>query len=111
MSIDRFFVRDIQIVEPSSSTDRYGSSALTYPAYGRDVKGWLSQTGTAEPQQNARDPLVTDLVLFLPAGTAITGYSRVIIDDATYTVEGHPHEAWSPSGEHHLEVRLQEVTG
>ncbi len=111
MSIDRFYVRDVEIVEPSTTTDRYGGSTLTYAAAGRVVQGWLSQTSATEPQQDGRDPLVTGLVLFLPIGTAITGRSQVIVDDHTYTVEGHPNEAWTPTGAHHLEVRLQEVVG
>lgn len=111
--IDRFFVREVQIVPAvtSATADRYGSETVTHAAAGRTVMGWTSQTGQAEPQSNLRDPLVTDLVLFLPAGTVITGRDQVILDDVTYTVEGSPHRAWQPSGEHHLEVRLQEVVG
>ena len=54
---------------------------------------------------------MTTLVLYLPVDTEITGRSQVIIEDTTYTVEGKPHEAWTPTGAHHLEVRLQEVDG
>jgi hypothetical protein len=111
--IDRFFVREVQIVPAvtSATADRYGSASVTFAAAGRTVMGWVSQTAAEEPQSDLRDPLVTSLVLFLPPDTAITGRDRVILDDVTYTVEGTPHRAWRPSGEHHLEVRLQEVTG
>lgn len=110
--IDRFYVREVEILEPDTSgTDRYGSVEEDFATYGTLVNGWVSQTSGEEPQNDGRDPLVTGLVLFLPAGTAITGRSRVIVGDATYTVEGQPHEAWSPAGAHHLEVRLQAVAG
>jgi hypothetical protein len=109
--IERFYVREVEILEPSTGTDRYGSAAVTWPGAGRLVQGWLSQTGQDEPQGEGRDPLVTSHVLFLPAGTAIDGRSRVLVDGHTFTVEGEPHEAWTPAGAHHLEVRLQEVVG
>jgi hypothetical protein len=109
--IDRFYVREVEIVDPSSSTDRYGSAQDVYAAAGRVEFGWLSQTAATEPQRDGRDPLVTSHVLFLPVGTTIDGRSRVLMDGHTFTVEGEPHEAWTPSGAHHLEVRLQEVTG
>ena len=111
--IDRFFVREVQIVTPvtAASGDRYGSASVSFAAAGRTVMGWVSQTSADEPQSDGRDPLITGLVLFLPTGTRITGRDRVILDDVTYTVEGTPHDAWSPAGSHHLEVRLQEVAG
>lgn len=111
--IDRFFVRDVEIVEPtvSATADRYGSESVSFASYGTVVQGWLSQTSADEPQSEGRDPLVTGLVLYLPTGTAINGRCRVIIDGTTYTVEGKPHDAWTPSGSHHLEVQLQEVEG
>lgn len=109
--IERFFVREVQILSPTTSTDRYGGDTLTYGAAGPVVMGWLSQTSNDEPQSEGRDPLVTGLVLFLPTGTDIDGRDRVIIDGTTYTVEGRPNDAWEPSGSHHLEVRLQEVVG
>ena len=109
--IDRFFVREVEIVEPSSTTDRYGGTTSTFASYGTVVQGWLSQTSATEPQSDGRDPLMTTLVLFLPVGTSITGRDRVIVGDHTYTVEGEPYEAWTPTGAHHLEVRLQEVEG
>lgn len=112
MSIDRFYVREVEILPPAAgAADRYGSTSVTFPAAGTVVMGWLSQTDQTEPQQDGRDPLVTGLVLFLPAGTEITGRHRVIIGEDTYTVEGQPHDAWSPSASHHLEVRLQKVEG
>lgn len=109
--IDRFYVREVEILEPTSTADRYGGSTLTYGTTGRLVNGWLSQTSAVEPQSEGRDPLMTTLVLYLPVGTDITGRSQVIIEDTAYTVEGKPHEAWTPTGAHHLEVRLQEVDG
>jgi hypothetical protein len=111
--IDRFFVREVQIVPPvtAGTADRYGSASVSFAGAGRTVYGWVSQTGAEEPQSDGRDPLDTSLVLFLPEGTVITGRDRVILDDVTYTVEGSPHRAWRPSGEHHVEVRLREVAG
>lgn len=109
--IDRFYVREVTILTPALSTDRYGGDTETFGTAGNPVMGWLSQTSNDEPQSDGRDPLVTGLVLFLPTGTEISGRDRVMIDDTTYTVEGRPNDAWSPSGSHHLEVRLQEVVG
>lgn len=112
MSIERFYVRDVELQEGQATTDRYGGTTLTWTSPRRSrTHGWLAQTGQQEPQSAGRDPLVTDLVLFLPAGVRITGRHRVRIDDTTYEVEGEPHAAWTPNGAHHLEVALRRVDG
>jgi hypothetical protein len=110
--IEKFFVRDVEILTAATTTDRYGDTVLSWTSPTvEDTKVWLAQNSATEPQGEGRDPLVTDLVLFLPTGTTIDGRNRVRIDGTTYTVEGRPRDAWTPGGSHHLEVNLQEVAG
>lgn len=112
MSIERFYVRDVELQEGRATTDRYGGTTLSWDSpHLWHTQGWLAQTGQQEPQSAGRDPLVTDLVLFLDADEEISGRHRVKIDGTVYEVEGEPHAAWTPNGAHHLEVRLRRVDG
>lgn len=112
MSIDRFYVREIEVLRADDATDRYGSTGHDWSSPRIDwMQGWVSQTSATEPQSDGRDPLDTSLILYLPIGAQIGGRDRVRLDRTVYEIEGQPHEAWTPNGPHHLEVTLREVAG
>ena len=41
----------------------------------------------------------------------ITAQNRVVIDGTVYEVDGEPNRAWTPRGEHHVEVKLKAISG
>lgn len=110
--IERFFVRDVTILHPALVATRYSGtdedfSAATPVA----VKGWLHQLTQSELQSATRDAAVSAYVLRLPRGTVIDEHDRVVIDGDTYSVDGAPHRAWTPRGEHHTRVELTLIEG
>lgn len=112
MSIDTLTgVRDVVIQTAANATDRYSDTILDWSAPTEvETTGWLAQVNTATLNDH-RDGVVTAIVLTLRAGTAIGPHNRVVIDGVTYEVDGEPNRAWTPRGEHHVEVSLRAVVG
>jgi len=112
MSLETFLTSTVTILTPAWVTSaRYNSERADWDhASEVDTTGWLTETSTSE-DLNGRDAIVTGWRLFLPAGTEITGSDRVVVDGATFEVEGQPHSATTPAGEHHVEVSLRRVVG
>lgn len=111
MSLAALLVRPVTIVHPVVAEDRNGARQVSWSgATTTTSRGWLSQVDASEDIVH-RDGELTRWVLFLPAGTDITAQDRVTIDGATFEVDAPPHPAWSPRGEHHLEVQLRRMEG
>ena len=109
MTFTALLVRDVTILTPTTSTDRYGNSIAT--SWTSTVtKGWLDQQTSSEGDGLRRDQ-DTEWVLFLAADTVITGRDRVQVGSDVYEVAGNPNRAWTPAGEHHVEARLRRVDG
>lgn len=108
MSIDNLFTTTVTIVTPATVTStRYNSERPDWDHPSEvDAIGWLTELSTVEVL-DGRDTVVSGWRLFLPAGTAITARDRVRIDGDTFDVDGQPHSATSPAGEHHIEVTLR----
>ena len=111
MSIASLAVRPVVIQTAGARTDAYGD---TQPDWTTPTTvaagGWLAQQSSIE-DLDGRAATASTLALFLPAGTVITARNRVVIDARTYEIIGEPHKAWTPRGEHHVEVQLQAVDG
>ena len=111
MSLTNLLVRDVTIITPTVRTDGYGDSQPNWTgATETTAPGWLAQSSSSE-NRDGRNSTSTTLGLFLPAGTVITAHNRVRIDGVIYEVVGAPVSAWTPRGEHHLEVPLELVAG
>lgn len=114
MAIDDFFVTPVTVRNPGSTTDRNGNTIDDWTtATSVSTSGWLQDLVSRRPRagagvevQGGRDTLVSAHQLFLPADTAISGYSRVLIDGQTFEVDGAPTTTRTPEGAHHLEVQL-----
>jgi hypothetical protein len=104
-------VHDVTILTPGSDTSRYGDTVKDWStATSTTVKGWVSQRNAAEDRDH-REAQISGWVLFLHSDTTITGFDRVTWSGITFEVDGPVNPAWSPRGEHHLEVPLRVVTG
>lgn len=111
MSISRFFVVAVSIVNPADKTDRYGNTIDDWDnATTVAAKAWRAQTGASELTDN-RTGVVTTETLLLPTGTDVTARSRVAIADEEFTVEGDPRHANTPDGEHHIKLTIRKVAG
>lgn len=111
MSLVSLMVRDITILVPGTRTDAYGDTQLDWTTpVGTLTQGWLAQQTSTEVV-DGRNTTVSELVLTLPAGTAINARDRVRVDGVVYEIIDEPLAAWTPRGEHHIEAKLRLVTG
>lgn len=111
VSYASLLVRDVILTRGVvGAADRYGNATATFSGDDEAVKGWLSQTSRTE-NLDGREAQIEETVLFLAAGSDVTGVDRVTIDSVSYMVDGPPRRAWTPRGEHHVELTLRQVTG
>ncbi len=107
MSIDRFFVRDVDILHPALVASYGDAQREDYvDATVTRVKGWLHQLSESELQSATRDAKISTHVLRLPEGTDVLPVDRVRIDGQLFDVDGPPARVWTPGGEHHVKVSL-----
>ena len=111
MSLQSLLVHDVTVVTPGSTTDRYGNTVADWAtSTSTTVKGWITQSSGTE-NEDGRDAQIGEWRLFLPAGTVVDGHARVEWGGITFEVVGPPERAWTPRGEHHVEVQLRVVEG
>lgn len=109
MSIDRFLTSEITIVTPGTTVDRYNNLALDWSkATSTCAVGWLTQVTSSE-QIGLRDATLSGWKLYLPACTPVAVTDRIVADGKTFEVDGEPHSAHTPDGEHHIEIALRRV--
>lgn len=109
--IESLLVHDVTVTHPVVSTDRNGARREAWSgATTSTAKGWLHQTSSSEPIEG-RDGELSLWVLYLPAGTDVDAHDRVTVLGLTFEVDAPPLPAWTPRGEHHLEVRLRRMVG
>lgn len=89
--------------------DGYGSVEDAFGA-GVATTGRLQQDEMSESLID-RDTRVSRFTLFLPAATAITATSEVEVDAVRYRVDGDPKLVQDASGSHHIEARVERITG
>lgn len=111
VSFSGLLVRDVTLSRAVAGTvDRYGNTPNAFGTDDEMVKGWLSQTSRAE-NVDGREAQIEETVLFLAPGTDVEGVDRVSVSGVAYNVVGPPHRAWTPRGEHHVELSLRAATG
>jgi hypothetical protein len=109
MAIEDFFVTPMMIVTPGTTTDRYNNEMPDWDnASTVDTNGWLQDLSSVETL-GSRDTVTTSARAFLPTDVEIAPTDRVVIDGATYEVDGAPITARTREGPHHLEVTLKLV--
>lgn len=112
MSLTNLMTRDVTVVRPASTTNRYHNAVADWDnATETATKGWIAQSSSSEPTSAGRDPEVTFWHLYLPVGTDIVAADRVVVDDVTYEVVGPPNRAHTPLAEHHVEATVRLVAG
>lgn len=111
MSLASLLIHDITILTPLDVENRYGGTDRIWDgATETAARGWVSQRSTTE-EIVGREAQVSDWVLFLHPEATITGLDRVRWGSITFEVAGEPLPAWTPRGQHHIEVPLRLVDG
>lgn len=113
MSLTALMVHDVTLVRAGTTTSRYGDSVKDWSAAERtSSKAWVAQRDRSE-NLDGREAQDRTFIVYLPAGTDVTGLDRVEWADLTLEVVGPPNRAWSPKlrGEHHIELDARVVEG
>lgn len=100
----------VTLTHPTTSTDAYNNTTLTYGGGGASITAWLQQNTRTEPRSDGRDPLEQTWLL-MTNEEDVRGRDRVTFDGTVYEVEGPPEKVYSPAGLHHVEATLRLVTG
>lgn len=108
MSFATLLVHDVYVVTATLDTDDYNNAV---PQWGVTAtrtasKAWVTQVGTSEDRNDRQTPDAR-WVCFLPAGTVVSFVNRIEWGDYAFEVDGLPHQAWTPAGEHHIQVPLR----
>lgn len=111
MTFPHLMVHDVTIVTPGESTGRYGDTVKDWSSASREeVRGWVARRSQEEVNGH-REAQVSAWVLFVEPDVTVTGQDRVEWCDTTFEVDGPPLPAYSPRGQHHMEVPLRLVEG
>lgn len=110
----RLLVHDVDLV----TVGAVGSDAFNNETLGElgrlTVKGWMTHLASDEKEED-RSSVVNRWKLFVNDPGVVGGrqwgshQDQVEWDGSTFRVLGHPIDARSPRGPHHLEVLLEEV--
>lgn len=111
-----WFTDEITVVRASTTTDRYGDTAVDWgTATETAVTGCKVNPmagGEDHGTYDDRTALTRRFVLAAPAGTDLRGGDRVRFDGAVYEVDGQPQTWKSPLGSvDHLRAELVRVDG
>lgn len=111
MSIEAFFVHDITVRRAAEVAGR-GADTVADWANGSEttINGWIAQQSRSDSRTN-RGGDVSGWLLQAPGTTDIRPGDRLEWKGFTFDVEGRPNPAWTPKGEHHVEVNLRLVEG
>lgn len=112
MTLVSLLIHDVTIVSPALVANRYGGMEKDWDnATDVTTKGWVAQRSTTEEIGGGREAQVSEWVCFLHPDETVEAADRISWGDITFEVAGTVNPAWSPRGEHHLEVPLRVVTG
>lgn len=109
MSLRSLLVHDVTVITASDTTDGNGFTKKAWTT-GSTIKGWISQQSSTEVR-DGREAQVSTWVLFVESPNTVEGVDRVSWSGVTFDVDGAPRHAWTPRGEHHVEVPLTVVDG
>jgi hypothetical protein len=91
------------------TTDTRGNTIKTWdpPGSETEIRAYIERSETRELTDRG-DAIVTRWLL-VTNELGIDGYDRVVWDDLTFEVDGHPWKVQTPTGTHHLEAHLRSL--
>lgn len=113
MTLSNLMVRSVTIVHPATVTDRYGNAVSDWnDTTETTTMGWIGRTSATEEHGTRTGAEVETWTLTLAdLAVTVTGSDRVVVDGQAFEVDGPIWHAWTPRGEHHLEIDLRAVAG
>lgn len=113
MTLGNMMVRDVTLMRPTYTTDRYGNSVADWSdAATIELRGWLGRQSASEEHGTRVGAGVEQWTLVLDdVSESVATGDRVLVDAQTFEVDGPVLTAWTPRGPHHLEVTLRAVAG
>lgn len=113
MSIDNFFVREVQVLRTDLIKDKYNNDSRDWlnPVIVASVMGWLAPVTSQKEKNVEREQAEAQTWLYLPSGTSIEPTDRCTVDGIQYQVLSWPADCWTPQGSHHIEVRVELIDG
>lgn len=115
MSLRTLFCHDVTVVRAAVTVDVYGNTGKDWAAATREtLRGRVAQR-TREEDYEGGERVVTEWVVYLPAGADVSSRDRIEwsdgVDDLTFEVRGRPHRAFDRHREHHVELLCHQVEG
>lgn len=110
MSLTSLLVHDVIVTTPTIVDDNGDQTTTWDDATSTRERWWVEQRTTTEILEN-RAAVVGDWFGFAAPNSVVTPRARVTWGDLVFEVDGDPWPAWTPRGEHHIEVRLRRVAG
>lgn len=115
MSINRFYILPLQVIRVTPSASRYNPVANLRDWSNAVVvwtgKGWLAPKGSQAEVMANREETTSNSWVFTSKDCPAIFTDRIIVAGSTFQVIGNPITAYSPRGLHHLEIKVEEVTG
>jgi head-tail adaptor len=112
VSIEDLYIYDVTILNPTSTTDRYGADVDDWSDPDETPsRMWATQTSRSEDDADRQAEVTTWRALF-PSDDPLTARSRLQWGDDIYEIVGAPFLARSPKTDHrHLEADIRFVEG
>lgn len=111
MSILRFFIHDVTVQRAATMAGRGADVVADWSNVEQStIKGWMAQQSTGDSRPG-RTGDTSSWLLQAPATADVRPGDRIVWRGLTFTVDGRPMPAWTPRGEHHVEVSLRLVEG
>lgn len=105
--------RPVTILTAGETTDSYGNTVTDWTSPERvTVNGYVEQRARGE-NTDGRTLEEQTWLLVVPAETALTEHSRIVVDGDVFETVGPPHEVWNPRLRRtaHLEATLVRTAG
>lgn len=94
MMVDQYLVLDGTLTRTTDG-DPDAYNVPTEETTTSTVRCWLTQANASESTRDANQQ-TENVVIYLPAGTQVTGRDRITIDGATFEFQGPPWSAVNP---------------
>jgi hypothetical protein len=113
VTLARFLVHPVHLVDPAMATNRYGDEVPDWdapPVATHDEMGWFAATGSDEDAAG-REAITGHAELSVGPDSALTETMRVEYDGGVYEIRGGIRRAVTPEGTHHKVALLRRVQG
>lgn len=95
MSLANLLRQPVTIQQFTAGTDEYGNTVASTSTSTITTVGFLEQVDSVETL-NDRDTVVSTFQAWLPVGTAVHAFDRLVFGSQTFEVDGEPWQVFNP---------------